>query len=66
MNNYITVEIKNKWPNYEFKGKSFKLKDGKTYIRAYSKTFETIHYYCIDDDWFWHDKPITINNENIS
>ena len=58
MNVYISKELKEKWPNYEFLGKPIKLRDGKTYIRALSKTFNNnTHFYCFEDDFFWHDKP---------
>ena len=57
----ITDELKARWPNYEFEGKPFKLKDGKTYMRAYSKVFRKTHLYVFDDDWFWHDEsPSTL------
>jgi len=50
MNEHVPDNIKNKWRQYEFTGKPFKLKDGKTYIRAYSKFFEVTHFYCFEDD----------------
>jgi hypothetical protein len=56
MNIYISDDLKKKWINYEFLGKPFKLGDGKMYMRAYSRCFETTHFYCLDDDFFWHDK----------
>ena len=55
MNVHVSKEIKDKWPNYEFLGKSFKLRN-KTYIRAYSKTFEVVHFYCFEDDFIYFDK----------
>ena len=58
MNIHVPEEIRKKWVNYEFQGKPFKMPDRKTYIRAFSKFFERTHYYCFEDDWFWHDKPI--------
>ena len=57
MNIHVSDEIRKKWPGYEFKGLPFKLADGKHYIRAYSKTFQTTHFYCFEDDWFWYEKP---------
>jgi hypothetical protein len=61
VNIYVTDDIKKQWPNYEFVGKTFKLKDGKTYMRAYSKTFNRNHLYCFQDNWFWHDEsPSTL------
>jgi hypothetical protein len=50
--------MKDKWPNYEFLGKPFKFRDGKTYMRAYSKIFQVTHFYCFEDDFIWFDKPI--------
>ena len=52
----MSDEIKKEWVNYEFLGKPFKLKNGKTYIRAHSKTFEKTHLYCLEDNFFWHDE----------
>jgi hypothetical protein len=57
MNIHVSTEIKGKWPQYEFQGKPFKLKDGKTYIRAYSKFFNCTHFYDFELDFFWFDKP---------
>ena len=51
--------MKDKWPNYEFLGKPIRLRDGKTYMRAYSKRFEVTHFYCFEDDFIWFDKPTT-------
>jgi hypothetical protein len=59
MNIHVPDNIKEKWPNYEFTGKPIKLRDGKTYMRAYSKCFEKTHLYCFEDDWFWHDVEIS-------
>jgi hypothetical protein len=56
MNIHVPEEIKQKWCNYEFLGKPIKLRDGKTYMRAYSKFFETTHFYCFEDDFIWFDK----------
>lgn len=56
MNIHVSDEIKKKWCNYEFIGKPFILKDGRKYIRAYSKCFEVTHYYCFDTDFIWWDK----------
>ena len=50
--------MKDKWPNYEFLGKPFKFRDGKTYMRAYSKIFQVTHFYCFEDGFIWFDKPI--------
>jgi hypothetical protein len=56
MNIHVPEDIRKRWPNYEFTGKPFKLRDGKTYIRAYSKVFEVNHFYCYEDDFIWFDK----------
>ena len=64
MNVYISKELKDKWVNYEFLGKPFSLSDGKTYIRASSKAFNNhTHFYCFQDDWFWHDPPPIMGNK---
>lgn len=60
MNDYVSEEIRKKWPGYEFKGKSIILSDGKTYIRAFSKCFQKTHFYCFEDDWFHHERPLII------
>jgi hypothetical protein len=56
-NPHISEELKQKWVNYSFLGKPFKLGDGKTYMRAQSHAFEALHYYCFEDDFFWHERP---------
>lgn len=63
MNIDVSDEIKSKWCNYEFLGKSFTLKDGRKYIRAYSKCFDTIHYYCFDTDFMWWDKEDILSKQ---
>lgn len=65
MNEHISEELQKKWMNYDFIGKTFKLSDGKTYMRAHSLVFDKIHYYCLEDDWFWHDEPRTPLKEEI-
>ena len=57
MNIHVSDEIRNKWPNYEFLGKPFKLLNGKTYMRAHSHVFEVTHFYCFEEDFFWFDMP---------
>ena len=61
MNIHVPEEIQKKWPGYSFIGKPFFLKDGKKYIRAYSKTFEKTHFYDFAFDWFWHEEPPKVN-----
>jgi len=58
VNIYVSDELKQKWINYEFIGKPYQCSDGKHYIRAISKAFDCTHFYCFEDDWFWHDRPI--------
>jgi len=53
MNIYVSDEIKEKWMNYEFQGTPFVLRNGKTYIRAYSKTFDCTHFYSFSEDFMW-------------
>ena len=60
MNIHVSKEIIDDWPGYEFRGLPFLLRDGKKYIRAYSKCFNEVHYYCFQDNWFWHEIPRTI------
>ena len=62
MNTHVSEEIKEKWTNYEFLGKPFKLRDGKTYMRARSKTFDVIHFYCLDTDFIWWHKEDIIDS----
>ena len=61
MNEHIPDEIKKKWPQYEFIGKPIKKANGKTYIRAKHKVWFDghIHIYCVEDNWFWHDIPMS-------
>jgi hypothetical protein len=56
VNVYVSKEIVEKYPTYEFVGKSFKLKNGKTYIRAFHKPFQKTHFYCFEEDFFWLEK----------
>lgn len=58
-NAHVSEALRKKWINYTFLGKPFKLGDGKTYMRAHSHAFEATHYYCFEDDWFWHERPPT-------
>jgi len=65
-NIHISDELKKKWPGYEFLGKPFTLKDGKLYMRAFSKTFEKTHFYDFTLDWFWHDEPPKENSGSLT
>ena len=58
MNIHISAELREKWPGYEFLGKPFTLRNGKTYMRAKHKTLEQTHFYCFEEDFFWWDEPI--------
>lgn len=58
-NAYVSQEIQDKWPTYEFLGKPIRLGNGKTYMRAYHKILEQTHYYEFGADWFHWDKPDT-------
>ncbi len=57
MNIYVSKELKEKYPTYEFVGKPSKRKDGKTYMRAYHKIFMRKLFYCFEDDFFWFNLP---------
>lgn len=56
MNIHVPVEIIEKYPTYEFKGKPFRLLNGNNYIRAHHHTLGETHYYCFEEDFFWLDK----------
>ena len=58
MNVHVPTNIRAKWPQYEFLGKPFKLRNGKTYMRAFSKFFQKTHFYCFEEDFFWHDVSV--------
>jgi len=61
MNVHISDELKKRWTQYEFIGKPIKRANGKTYIKAKHKVqFNNhTHIYCVEDDWFWHDLPMS-------
>jgi hypothetical protein len=57
MNVHVPQEIRDKWSNsFEFIGKPFILRNGKTYFRAYSKFYQKTMFYCVEEDFFWFDK----------
>lgn len=56
MNVHVSKEIIEKYPEYEFQGKPFILRNGKTYIRAHHHTLNKTHFYAYEDDFFWMDK----------
>jgi hypothetical protein len=60
MNVYVSKDIIQKWPQYEFVGHSFSIGE-KKYIWAKHKNsdiFRNKHIYSFEDDWFWHEFDI--------
>lgn len=54
MNIHVQEELKKRWSQYEFKGKTI-IKNGKKYIRAYHKILKLTHLYDFEKDWFeWY------------
>lgn len=53
MNIHVPKELKEKYLCVEFRGKPFKRKNGKTYVRAKHKTFNVVMIYCYEDDFIW-------------
>ncbi len=56
MNVHVPQEIIDKYPTYNFEGKSFSLSNGKHYIRALHIPFNKTHFYCFEEDFFYFDK----------
>lgn len=56
MNIYVSDEIREKYPNYEFVGHTIKLNDGRLYIRAHHKVLGKTFIYSFQDDFFWFDR----------
>jgi len=56
MNVYVSKEIIDRYPTYEFLGKPFNLKNGNVYIRALHKILNKTMYYSFSEDFFWMDK----------
>jgi hypothetical protein len=54
MNVHSPKSAKMKFPDWEFRGMPFK-RNGKTWIRAKSRTWYHVWYYCFEDDEI-HDK----------
>ena len=54
MNIHSPKSAKWKFPDWEFRGVPFK-RNGKTWIRAKSKTWNHVWFYCFEDDEI-HDK----------
>ena len=60
MNIYVSEDVKHRFRCLDFRGKPFKEKNGKTYVRAYHRTLYVTMYYCFEDDFAWltdGDKP---------
>lgn len=51
MNVYVNQDIKDKFKSLDFRGKPFKKKDGKTYIRAKHRVLHVTMHYCFEDDF---------------
>ena len=52
MNIHVPDEIRNKYPQFEFRGKQRILKD-RTIIEAYNPSTDMSFYYSFDEDFFW-------------
>jgi len=52
MNIHIPEEIRNKYPNMEFRGKSRSIKN-RTVIEAINHATNMNFYYSFDEDFFW-------------
>ena len=56
VNVHVSKDIIEKYPGYNFLGKSFRLSDGKTYMRATFKFNGHTHFYCFEDNAFYFSK----------
>lgn len=52
MNNYVTSEIKDKWPSHEFRGIPRISRHGFTYIEAHHKVLKQTFFYVFGADAF--------------
>jgi hypothetical protein len=52
MNIHAPEELKNKYPQYEFRGKQREIND-RIVIEAYNPTTEQTFYYSFEEDFFW-------------
>lgn len=52
MNTHVPDEIKDKYPQMEFRGKQRILKD-RVVIEAYNPTTSTNYFYSFEEDFFW-------------
>jgi len=59
VNIHISKELKDEWPQYEFKGKPFVV-NGKMYIKAKHKVLNQVHFYSFEERFFWFDRPIKL------
>lgn len=49
MNVHVPQEVRERFPDWDFRGKRFK-RFGRTWIRAKSRTFYATWYYCFEED----------------
>jgi hypothetical protein len=47
MNTHVPESIRNKYPNFDFRGKKW-IKGGLTWIRGYHRTLYRKFYFCIE------------------
>ena len=52
MNIHVPEDIKNKYPQYEFRGKIRTIKD-RPVIEAYNPVTEDTFFYSFEEDFFW-------------
>ena len=52
MNTHVPDNIKNKYPQMEFRGKRRILKD-RVVIEAHNPTTNTYYFYSFEEDFFW-------------
>ena len=52
MNIHVPEDLKNKYPQYEFRGKIRTSKD-RTVIEAYNPVTEITFFYSFEEDFFW-------------
>jgi len=66
MNPHVPAEIVEKWKlQYEFVGLPFET-NGKRYMRAVAKGWPYKgynHFYSFEEDIFWHDRPVSKNQD---
>ena len=52
MNIHVPKEIRNKYPQFEFRGKQ-RILNNRTVIEAYNPSTDMSFYYSFDEDFFW-------------